>query len=391
MKGKKELGILLVSLGLFIFDLVSDFYVAVQYKRAGENGWFGLTLTLIIVPFFVVNIVATCQMKGRVHSDVQVAGFICCFIVLARFAEEFKQWKRVYLDNCPCEGDEKDCNCTACKKHREAISESKKSAYQFVWVQYIETFTESIPQWCLQVYIMLKKRSFPWYTVLSASLSLFSLAWSNTALEKARLAKDGLDLSKMAIVLHFVSQLLVLTPRLFAITISAYVNGSDVFVYLLFFWAYGSVLLGCVTCRYTIRGDTACCDRSIKTLCWRLILSLVLTFYVSEAVLEALGFSSAFIKIFFFITKSAETGYMISLGLYSGELPYLSVLEPFGWTLYGVEVFFGVVLLVVRRNLKRREDAEVPIDDANNLNCQTNDFDEPHSAPVSATNKALEV
>ena len=224
-------------------------------------------------------------------------------------------------------------------------------------IQYIETFTESIPQWCLQVYIMLTKQSFPWYTVLSASLSLLSLAWSNTALEKARLAKDGQDLSKTEIVLHFISQLLVLTPRLFAITISTYAIGSGVVFYLLVFWAYGSVLLGCVTCGHTVCcSDTACCEISIKKLCGRLMLSLLLTFYVAEAVLEALGFSSIFIKIFFLITKSIENGFMIYSALYYGKLKHRSAFKPIGWTLFGMGVFFGVVLLVVRRYLQRRED-----------------------------------
>ena len=53
MKGKIELSMLFMALGFFIFDLVSDLYVAVQYKRAGENEWFALTLTLIIFPFFL--------------------------------------------------------------------------------------------------------------------------------------------------------------------------------------------------------------------------------------------------------------------------------------------------------------------------------------------------
>ena len=157
MKGKIELSMLFIGLGFFIFDLVSDLYVAVQYKRAGENQWFALTLTLIIFPFFVINIMATCQMKGRVNCDVRCTGVICFYIVFARFGEEFKQWKRAYLDTCPCDENDKECNCTACKEHREAINESRQSAYQFVWIHYVETFTESIPQWCFQVYVMLDK------------------------------------------------------------------------------------------------------------------------------------------------------------------------------------------------------------------------------------------
>ena len=236
---------------------------------------------------------------------------------------------------------------------------------------------------------MLDKWSFPWYTLLSASFSLLSLAWSNTALEKARLAKDGHDLSKMEIVLHFISQLLVLTPRLFVITICAHGQRSDVFIFLLMFWVFGAVLLGCLTCWYTT--CTVCCgnssssDRSIKTFCGRLILSLLLTFYVSETVLEALEFSSTCIKMVLFITKSAENFSMICLGLYAADRPISSVLKTFVWTMFGIGVLFGAVLPIARLYLRHKQDSEDLIDDVNNKNCQSNDYDKPNAASLSST------
>ena len=390
MKGQKELCLLLLSLGLFVFDLASDCYVAVQYKRAGEDQWFKLTLTLIIVPHFVIGVMAFCQLKGRFHKDNHCfLSMLAFLLIFVRFQEEFSQWKRTYRDNCPCGEYDNECNCTNCKKHRAALNEYRKSAYRFAWISYIETYIESTPQWWLQVYVMLKKWSFPWYTVVSAMISLLFLAYSNTNLEKARLAKDGHDISNKAAALHFVSQLFVLTPRLFVMVISTYVFSDGIIFAFFISWVYTSVFLGCVTCGYTLFtvccGDTKCCDSPIKSLkrfCRRLTLSLLLTFFVSETVLESIGFRSIFIKIFFLLMKSAENFFMTYVVMSSGDLPYRSVLEPLAWSLVGTGFFVGSLLLILRHILKRREAA---VDNANTTEAQISEL-----SPKSATNKAFD-
>ena len=386
MKGQKELCLLLLSLGLFVFDLASDCYVAVQYKRAGEDQWFKLTSTLIIVPHFVIGVMAFYQLKGRFHNDNHC--FLCMLVFLlifVRFQEQFNQWKRAYRDNCPCGEYDNECNCTNCKKHRAALNEYRKSAYRFAWISYIETYIESTPQWWLQVYVMLKKWSFPWITVVSAMISFLSLAWSITALEKARLAKDGHNISNKTTALHFVSQLFVLTARLFVMVISTYAFPR----WIISCFFISSVFLGCVTCGYTLVtvccGDTKCCDSPIKSLkrfCRRLTLSLLLTFFVSETVLESIGFRSIFIKIFFLLMKSAENFFMTYVVMSSGDLPYRSVFEPLAWSLVGTDFFVGALLLIIRHILKRRGAA---VDNANTTEAQISEL-----SPKSATNKAFD-
>jgi hypothetical protein len=61
MEGKKELFMLIVSLTLFISDVGTDIFVAIQYKRKEEYYWFGLTLFFVVVPYIIVNIMATYQ------------------------------------------------------------------------------------------------------------------------------------------------------------------------------------------------------------------------------------------------------------------------------------------------------------------------------------------
>ena len=371
MKGKKELFLLLLGFGLFIFDLASDCYVAFQYKRAGEGAWFVCTLVFIIVPHFIINLMAMRQMR-YISTNWCHTWFFLIFLIFVRIKEEFDQWKRTYQDKCPCKEFDNECSCPQCTQHREALDECRKSAYLFAWIRYVESYLESTPQLCLQVYIMLTEWSFPWYTVLSATISLLSLAWSNTALEKARLAKYGYDFSKKATALHFVTQLLVLTPRLFAIITLTYFTPFLLLHVLGISWVVGNFILGCVTCCHVLSavccGDTRCDCSFIKTLCKKLTLSLLLTFYMSETVLESLGFSSIFIKIVFLLIKSAENFFFTYLTTTSfGTFPHPSVFKPLVWSMVGTGFFFGALLLIIRHTIKRREKA---VDDANATEAQ---------------------
>ena len=76
---------------------------------------------------------------------------------------------------------------------------------------------------------------------------------------------------------------------------------------------------------------------------------------------------------------------MISLGLDSAERPHPSVLETFVWTMFGIGVLFVAISPVVRLYLRHKQDSEDPIDDVNNLNCQSNDYDKHNAASLSST------
>jgi hypothetical protein len=79
---------------------------------------------------------------------------------------------------------------------------------------------------------MLRQWDFPWLTVLSTVISLLSLAWSITAVEKARANKNNHNFTLPATVVLFASQLFSLLSRLFAIAVFAYVFKEHVFTAL---------------------------------------------------------------------------------------------------------------------------------------------------------------
>ena len=178
---------LTIGLLLYIFDYGSDIYVAIQYWKKQEFWWFSWTVIFITASSIIVNITGIFQLKNAfscVASVLQLS-------VLVRYIEAF-------------------------------ISPDTRGLL-LARLCYIETITESAPQWCLQVYIMLRQWYFPSYTVTSSVFSLLSLAWSVMTLEKARATEKHRDFKLSATLAFLTWQFFTLISRLSAIVIIAYV------------------------------------------------------------------------------------------------------------------------------------------------------------------------
>ena len=234
MRGKTELFTLVIGLVLFIFDLGSDIFVALQYVKHNEIWWFVTTICFAFFTMIWVSIAARYQMKKDRYSKRVVCLFLSFF---RRYYKEFKQWKRTFWDQYPCEKLEKNCSwkfCKKCELFLEEKSKFKDTQYKLAAVRYIETMCESAPQWCLQVYIMLRQWHFPWYTMVSVVFSFLSLAWSITVLEKAsKNSRSNKKFSPKCTALTILLwQLLNLLSRLASIVIFAYVFKGYVFAVL---------------------------------------------------------------------------------------------------------------------------------------------------------------
>jgi hypothetical protein len=363
MRGKKELFMLITGLVLFVSDLVTDIFVAVYYERMGEDSWFQLTLIFFVVPYIIVNGMATYKATLKKNcGDASCYSLFLCSSIFVSFGKEFVNWKHKYRDSHPCREDYEECNCMDCKHYSEIIIKSNESAYDFAWIRYVETLMETTPQWCLQVYIMLHQWEFPWTTVLSAVFSLLSLAWSITTLEKARVTKGGCNFKVLPTIVYFTNQLVVLTSRLFAIVIFAYAYKVRVFILLPFFWLISCVLLTGVACIHMCCADTPCCSFSLFGRCSKLFASFPLTFFVSEAVLESLGFGSLGVHCFMFCVKSLENFVMVVTAVASDRETNMSVVAPFGWASFTIGFLVGIILLIVyTRKLKPKHKTAEPL------------------------------
>ena len=189
-----------VGLVLYIFDLVSDIYVAVQHWNNDEPWWFGLTVGFICVPSFIVNFAAV----------IQICSIWTCMTAILQLSIVGR-----YLE--------------AIAEPNTDVDEFSRT-YLLAILRYVEAMTESAPQWCLQVYIMFRQQSFPLYTVVATVISMLSLTWSIMALEYERRKENALNFKCMKAFVFLIWQLSTLILRLLAIVMFAYVFRNDVII-----------------------------------------------------------------------------------------------------------------------------------------------------------------
>ena len=289
MRGKDEFTFLIAGLLLYIADVISNSIVAYQYYKSDQWWWFGFTLAFIIVPFAICYLMQTkrlcctvCGTENDPPREGRCLNLTCLFglPIIFRYAEEFKQWNSAYCKNLPCSREncgDSDCDCENCKLHHEQKRKLAMSAYKLAWLRHIETVTESIPQWCLQVYIMLRQWYFPWYTLVSIVVSLLSSAWNITALEKARHEKNAPnELKCISKVVLWFWQMFALMSRLSAIVFCVYVLRF----YAVVFIAAHFLLATLYHDLWRFGNEFGCSD-----LCWFLVIHYCLFFHVSESLL----------------------------------------------------------------------------------------------------------
>jgi hypothetical protein len=388
MTGKTELFMLITGLVLFIFDLVTDIFGAAQYGLKGEYWWFGLTLFFIIVPLIIINLTAVYQTNDSFCEKLSCCLMFVCSSIFVRYVEEFKYWKQTHWDNPPCGDNYKECDCPKCEQYRVAITTSNKSAYNLAWVRYAETITESAPQWCLQVYIMLRQWDFPWLTVLSAVISLLSLAWSITALEKARVNKDSQNFTLAATVVFFTSQLFSLLSRLFAIAAFAYVFKEHVFTALAVHWLIVHVvvwLMGedCDVCK---------CD-AVEMFFLYIVLSIPFLLHVPDRLIKALS-SPRTVHFVLYSLISVENVFLaiLAVTIPTPDAKHMSVLRQIVLSLVIIGVVLGIIFHIVYNKLLKPEephksDEEEP-DESNEEEPDESDKKEPDKSDKEEPHKS---
>ncbi len=207
---------LIVGLLLYLFDFGSDIYVAIKYWKNNDGWWFGMTTAFILVPSIIVNITAIVQV-------INFWRFIMAVLQLSIVVR--------YIE-------------TIISPYPLVITlPDRRRIFFLAKLRYLETITESAPQLCLQVYIMLRQWHFPTYTVVSSVLSLLSLAWSITTLETERKIKEEGHYKLRAAFVFLIWQLCTLVSRLFAIVIFAYVFRYYAIIFLAAHWLFLSVAM----------------------------------------------------------------------------------------------------------------------------------------------------
>ncbi|XP_078681797.1 XK-related protein 7-like [Branchiostoma floridae x Branchiostoma belcheri] len=128
------LRLVLFPLGLYLFDVATDLSLAAQYYSSGDITWFGLTLAFVLVPSLFINFLST-GIALNEEDNALIAGIklLLGVLQLGVFPAYFKL---LYL---LVKGEDIDEHVNV----------------DFPLVHLMEAMLESVPQLCLQLYILI--------------------------------------------------------------------------------------------------------------------------------------------------------------------------------------------------------------------------------------------
>ena len=269
--------------------------MAIQYWTNNDVWWFWITIVFILVPSIIVNTTAIVQVFNFWKSIVAVLQLS----IVVRYIET------IISPYPPVTG-----------RSRQTTSPNRCRIYFLAKLRYIETITESAPQLFLQVYIMLRHWHFPTYTVVSSVLSLLSLAWSITTLQKERKIEEEGDYKLRAAVLFVIRQLFTLASRLSAIVIFAYVFRYYVIILFAAHWLLLAVKMSTMN-----RGEYS----GRKSLLLSSLAACTSLFHSSEIAL-----STAMEMMMWYILILLENIFMVTLSLTFGtqDILHMDILKP---------------------------------------------------------------
>ena len=238
MGAKIQMLTIVASFLLYLADFGSDAYVAFRHYENGDQRFFIFTCTLIGLSILLCNIYATTVLDAPWY--IRALAFLSLISMIYLFIREIRRCKEENFGNKahPCDNEKhfSECDCGVCT---EQLKNSAKASLKMSHVRSMETFVEAIPQWLLQVWVMVDKQSYPWYTIVSVVISFISLVFGIYSLEKnywiRKIAEDKdhvkpVSFPTRAAVFFVLWQTLLLLARLAAIVLTVWVFASPSFV-----------------------------------------------------------------------------------------------------------------------------------------------------------------
>ena len=226
MGAKIQMLTIVASFLLYLADFGSDAYVAFRHYENGDQTSFIITSTLICLSILLCNIYATTVLDAPWY--IRALAFLSFFSMIYLFIREICRCKEENFGSKahPCDSEKhfSECDCDVCT---EQLKKSAKASLKMSHVRSMEIFVEAIPQWLLQVWLMVDKQSYPWYTIVSVAISFISLVFGIYSLEKnywvRKIVEDTIkpvSFPTRSAVFFILWQALLLLARLAAIVLT---------------------------------------------------------------------------------------------------------------------------------------------------------------------------
>ena len=200
---KKDILMLLPLTALSLADPITDILTLMEFYSAGHKTWFAVGLIFLVLPCFAFSIIF-CG-TGRGSTARYMFHFVCLcgfhpFSTAVQRLEAFIvcSWKKLWHGETIVE-----------RSHEFQVLEASGLA------AYFEAVFESAPQFVIQLYIVnVKQEPMSITQMISLPVSFVSLVWSFHAMDEDEIINVPVRYK----ILNFVTHLLLLSSRLFAIT-----------------------------------------------------------------------------------------------------------------------------------------------------------------------------
>lgn len=200
---KKDILILLPLTALSLADPITDILTLMEFYSAGHKTWFAVGLIFLILPCFAFSAVYCGTNQESTTRCMFDFACLCGFHPFTSTVQRLEafivcSWKKLWHGGTIVEGSHEF----------EVLEASKLSAF-------FEAVFESAPQFVIQLYIVnVQQEPMSITQMISLPVSFVSLVWSFYAADEDEIINVPVRYK----ILNFLTHLLLLSSRLFAIT-----------------------------------------------------------------------------------------------------------------------------------------------------------------------------
>ncbi|XP_037668580.1 XK-related protein 6 [Choloepus didactylus] len=285
---------IVLALLVFFGDVGTDLWLALDYYRKGDYGYFGLTLFFVLVPSLLVQSLSFRwfvqdytggglgaveglssrgpPMMGAVYVRGGPGAQRLCrlsvwiwqsVIHLLQMGQVWRYIRTMYLG----------IQSQRRKEHQRRFYWAMMYEYADVnMLRLLETFLESAPQLVLQLYIMIQKNSAETLPCVSSATSLMSLAWVLASYHK--LLRDSRDdkksMSYRGALIHVFWRLFTISSRVLSFALFASIFQLYFGIFVVVHW--------CAMAFWIIHGGTDFCMSKWEEILFNMVVGIVYIF-----------------------------------------------------------------------------------------------------------------
>ncbi|XP_028659441.1 XK-related protein 9 [Erpetoichthys calabaricus] len=371
----------LIGLLLYLGDIGTDIWVAVQYLMRGYVLWFALTLTFVLLSTFIIQVFSyfwylddsgSGSDSGAPESCALIGLHFCQLGIFTRYKKLLKNGFREIKEKKPCSTE-------------ESVSEIWGMTADISMLKLFETHLESVPQLILQLYIYLEHKEKMTIQYLTLTMSFFSIAWSTVDYQRClrRSLPNKREISHLSsVTVYLMYKMFTITSRVLSFVLLTILNAH-------FTLALFGITWLCTFIWAWKQQTDFCTSRGLEVF-YRVIIGAILVF----TFFNIKGQNTQSSMICYYALSFCETlGIVILCVCLCAPLTVFSFFLPICIVMF-IFFFLGIIFLFIyylALHPNKQSSAQFDeIDGAQRSSAQFDEVDGAHSRTASRINNFLQ-